>query len=327
MMDHAKSSNGKIRTAAHWGVYQIEPEATGGVSIRGAAEDADPSPIGLHMASATLKSVRIAKPSIRKSWLQNGPGANPHLRGREPFIEVEWDEALDLLAREFQRIREKFGNEAIFGGSYGWASAGRFHHAQSQVHRFLNLFGGYVGSVDNYSLAAGRVILPHAIASTEILLDQHTSFDVMARHTELFLTFGGVPVKNAQMSAGGAGRHRVTAGMKAMEMAGTRFVNVSPVSDNMPVDSEWLAIRPNTDVALMLALAYVLDAEGLADFSFLQSHALEHVVASATGELRESFAASDQQNRRCRCTTGRFAEPFNGLRKSISPHHMICRRR
>jgi biotin/methionine sulfoxide reductase len=272
MKDHAKSSNIKIRTAAHWGVYEITPEVTGGVSIRGAAEDADPSPIGIHMASETLKSVRIAKPSIRKSWLQSGPGANPHLRGREPFVEVEWDEALDLLAREFQRIRENFGNEAIFGGSYGWASAGRFHHAQSHVHRFLNLFGGYVGSVDNYSLAAGRVILPHAIASTEILLDQHTSFDVMAQHTELFLTFGGVPVKNAQMSAGGAGRHRVTAGMKAMKMAGTRFVNVSPVSDNMPVDSEWLAIRPNTDVALMLALAYVLDAEKLADFSFLQSH-------------------------------------------------------
>ena len=181
-------------------------------------------------------------------------------------------EALDLLAGEFTRVRETFGNEAIFGGSYGWASAGRFHRAQSQVHRFLNLIGGYVSHADNYSLAAGRVILPHAVASTEMLLDQHTSFDVMAESTTLFVTFGGVPVKNAQMSPGGAGRHRVTAGMQAMEKAGTRFVNISPVSDNMPVDSEWLAIRPNTDVALMLALAHVLETEGLVDLAFLSSH-------------------------------------------------------
>ena len=37
------------------------------------------------------------------------------------------------------------GNESIFGGSYGWASASRFHHASgSQLHRFLNCIGGYV---------------------------------------------------------------------------------------------------------------------------------------------------------------------------------------
>jgi biotin/methionine sulfoxide reductase len=267
-----ETSNGKIRTAAHWGVYEILPDKAGDLSIRGASEDSDPSPIGLHMLSDELKRVRIAKPSVRKSWLEGGAGSNPHLRGREPFVEVEWDVVLDLLAREFKRVCSTFGNKAIFGGSYGWASAGRFHHAQSQVHRFLNMIGGYVSHVDNYSLAAGRVILPHAVASTEILLDQHTSFDVMAEHTTLFVTFGGVPVKNAQMSAGGAGRHRVTAGMRAMQKAGTRFVNVSPVSDNMPVDSEWLAIRPNTDVAMMLALAYVLETERLADHTFLNTH-------------------------------------------------------
>lgn len=240
--------------------------------MAGVADDPDPSPIGLHMASDDLKQVRIARPSIRKSWLDNGPGSNPHLRGREPFVEVEWDVALDLLAGELKRVREQFGNEAIFGGSYGWASAGRFHHAQSQVHRFLNLIGGYVSHADSYSLGAGKVILPHIIGGFTGLFNQHTSWDVMGSETELFVTFGGIPVKNAQISQGGPGRHRVVAGMRGMAQAGTRFVNVSPVGDNMPVDSEWLAIRPNTDVSLMLALAYVLDTEGLANREFLHSH-------------------------------------------------------
>jgi len=47
---------------------------------------------------------------------------------------VSWDEALDLVAGELGRVKRDFGNQAIFGGSYGWASAGRFHHAQSQSY-------------------------------------------------------------------------------------------------------------------------------------------------------------------------------------------------
>jgi len=276
---------GKTFTAAHWGVYEVKADKAG-LRLEGFAQDPDPSPIGLHMAAGDLTDVRIRRPSIRKSWLEKGPGADPHMRGREPFVEVEWNTALDLLAAELDRVRREHGNEAIFGGSYGWASAGRFHHAQSQVHRFLNLIGGYVSSVDNYSLAAGRVILPHAIGSTEFLLDRHTSFDVMAKHTELFVTFGGVPVKNAQMSAGGAGRHRVVAGMLAMEKNGTRFINIGPVSDNMPVDSEWIAARPNTDVAMMLALAYVLHTEKLAALDFLNSHCVgyDRFAAYLTGD-------------------------------------------
>lgn len=275
----------KTFTAAHWGVYEVSADQAG-LALQGFAQDPDPSPIGLHMTSADLTAVRVRRPSIRRSWLEKGPGADPHLRGREAFVEVEWDTALDLLAAELDRVRVDHGNESIFGGSYGWASAGRFHHAQSQVHRFLNLIGGYVSSVDNYSLAAGRVILPHVVGSTEFLLDQHTSWEVMAQHTELFVTFGGVPVKNAQMSAGGAGRHRVVAGMRDMEKNGTRFVNIGPVSDNMPVKSEWIANRPNSDVAMMLALAYVMHTEGLAKLDFLASHCVgyERFAAYLTGE-------------------------------------------
>ncbi|WP_275786463.1 molybdopterin guanine dinucleotide-containing S/N-oxide reductase [Pararhizobium gei] len=258
-------------TAAHWGIYEVDDD-TGSPIIKALQSDPDPSEIGLHMAAPSLRKVRIASPAIRKSWLEGGPGTNPHLRGREAFVEVEWDVALDLVAADLGRIVRNHGNEAIFGGSYGWASAGRFHHAQSQVHRFLNLIGGYVSHVDNYSLGAGRVILPHVVASTEILLDQHTSWEVLAEQTKLFVAFGGVPIKNAQMSAGGAGRHRVKQGMQAMQARGARFINISPVSDNMPVEAEWLAIRPNTDVALMLGIAETLMSENLADRGFLTSH-------------------------------------------------------
>jgi len=78
-------------------------------------------------------------------------------------VEVEWDEALDLVAGELNRVKAAHGNRAIFGGSYGWSSAGRFHHAQSQIHRFLNSFGGYVGFRPYHVLMRNGVVVVSCI--------------------------------------------------------------------------------------------------------------------------------------------------------------------
>jgi biotin/methionine sulfoxide reductase len=260
-------------TASHWGIYEVG-ETQGGPKLTPYRGDSDPSPIGLHQLDDSLMRLRVRRPAIRRSWLRHGPGAAPELRGREPFVEVEWDEALDLVGTEIGRVRDRFGNASIFGGSYGWSSAGRFHHAQSQVHRFLNACGSYVRHVDSYSLGAGRALMPRIVAPMDELQASHTSWDVMAAHTRLFVTFGGVPAKNAQISAGGVSNHRIKDGLRRMREAGTRFVNVGPVGDNLDTgaDAEWLAIPPNTDTALMLAMAWVLRDEGLHDPAFLQRY-------------------------------------------------------
>ena len=107
---------------------------------------------------------RRSRTCARAGWT-TGPGAPG--RGDEPFVPVSWDTALDLLAGELRRVYRDHGAEAVYGGSYGWASAGRFHHAQSQVHRFLNCLGGYVRHVNSYSLGTSTVLLPYVIADVE----------------------------------------------------------------------------------------------------------------------------------------------------------------
>jgi len=261
-------------TASHWGIYQVDAGMDGAPKLTPYSGDSDPSPIGLHQLDDSLMRLRVRRPAVRRSWLRDGPGAAPELRGREPFVEVEWEEAERLVAGEIGRVREQHGNQAIFGGSYGWSSAGRFHHAQSQVHRFLNACGGYVRHADSYSLGAARVLLPYVVASMEELQASHTSWDVLAEHTTLFVSFGGVPAKNAQIPAGGVADHRIPAALRRMQVAGTRFVNIGPVGDNLDAGSgvEWLRIPPHTDTAFMLALAWVLRDEGLHDTGFLASH-------------------------------------------------------
>nr|GFD22051.1 hypothetical protein [Tanacetum cinerariifolium] len=94
----------------------------------------------------------------------------------------------------------------------------------------------------------------------------------------MFVAFGGLPLKNAQCSPGGASDHLVPGAIERMSQAGVQFVNVSPLRDDLqgPVHNEWLAIRPGSDTALMMALCWVLVEEGLCNEDFLRRYTVGH---------------------------------------------------
>ncbi|MEE2716156.1 MAG: molybdopterin-dependent oxidoreductase [SAR324 cluster bacterium] len=259
-------------TATHWGSYRCEVE--GGIlrRLHPFEKDPNPSQMGPAMVAALEAPARIRRPAIRRGWLEHGPqSGGTEGRGAEPFVEVPWDEALDLVAQELQRVKQAHGNEAIFAGSYGWASAGRFHHAQGHLRRFLNGFGGFVRSVNAYSHAAADVILPRVIDTLQRFRDQHTTWPVIAENAELLVAFGGLPLKNAQVNSGGVGAHTTQRWMHRLAERNVRVVNLSPLRDDVipEVATEWLPLVPNTDTAVMLALAHTLVTEGLHDQDFL----------------------------------------------------------
>jgi biotin/methionine sulfoxide reductase len=171
---------------------------------------------------------------------------------------VSWDRALDLLADELTRVKREHGNGAIFGGSYGWSSAGRFHHAKTQLSRLLAAFGGYVGQRGNYSFAASSVILPHVLGYDANTGETHSWGDI-AGNTDLWIMFGGLPARNIQVSSGGMGAHRTAVNLERTLRDGhASIVNVNPCRTDAPTDHtvEWLPIRPGTDTALGLAFAH-----------------------------------------------------------------------
>lgn len=261
-------------TATHWGTYEVEVENGRVRALRPHPDDPDPSPIGNGVPEAVDGPLRIRRPAIRKGWLARHERPDARRRGGEPFVEVPWDEALDLVAAEIDRIRRQHGNRAIFAGSYGWASAGRFHHANSQIHRFFNCAGGYTRSVNSYSHAAAEVILPRVVAPLRQVLDFATDWPTIAAHSELVVMFGGIPLKNAQVSSGGIGIHGLRRGLEAARAKGVRFVYLGPLKDDAEefLDATWLPLRPNTDTAVMLGMAHTLVEEGLADRAFLDRY-------------------------------------------------------
>ena len=104
---------------------------------------------------------------------------------------MTWDRALDLIADELKRVIRDRGNHAIYAGSYGWASAGRFHHARTQLQRFLGGIGGFTGARDTYSNAAGAVLVKNVLGSLHAMNGPGTSWKSIADHADLVVMFGG----------------------------------------------------------------------------------------------------------------------------------------
>ena len=261
-------------TSTHWGTYRAKVKNGKVQELIGWEYDKDPSPIGPGILDIQDGPTRIDAPMVRKSWLDFGPGNRNELRGIDPFVEVSWEKAEQLVADELSRVKNTYGNASIFGGSYGWASAGRFHHAQSQLHRFLNCIGGYTRSKFTYSFAAAEAMVPHILGSYRAYLDTCTSWDLINKNTKLFVCFGGIPIKNGQISQGGTGNHYQRKNLVEAANSGIEFINISPLKSDLidEVKGDWIKARPNTDTALMLGLAHTLHTEGLSDIEFLNKY-------------------------------------------------------
>ena len=103
----------KITHGSHWGAFTAVVEDGLLVDIEPGARDANPSPILRGMPEALYHGVRVARPAIRKSWLEKGYKAGGEGRGAEPFVEVPWDEALDIVTGELKRVKAAHGLRAL----------------------------------------------------------------------------------------------------------------------------------------------------------------------------------------------------------------------
>jgi len=273
------------QTASHWGVFNVEADRGEILRTIPFSKDARPASYVGSLPETVQHELRIDRPHVRESYLRHREKA-PRNRGGEAFVPVSWEVALDLIENELRRVKDRYGNEAIYGGSYGWASAGRFHHSPSVLKRFLGLFGGYVDKAGNHSFGAARHIMPYVIGDGDIP-SQAVPWSEMIEHTRLVVMFGGSALKNTQIDSGGTVVHDVEARFAQAKARNICFVNISPSRDDAAASlgAEWLPIRPNTDTAFMLGLAHTLVAGGLHDREFLARYCVgfEHFESYLLG--------------------------------------------
>jgi biotin/methionine sulfoxide reductase len=259
---------------AHWGAFEARVRDGQILETRPFNKDPHPSPLTLSIPEAVHSEARIRQPMVRVGFLRHRGEDGERRRGGEPFVPVGWDEALELVADEIERVRTRYGNKSILGGSYGWSSAGRVNHARTLTRRFLFASGGCVDQVTNYSYGAAMTLLPHILGDHQAVSGPVTGWPGIIENAEIVVMFGGASIKNSYVTSGGAGSHEYVDWLRRAKERGVQFVNVSPIAADTPdfLDAEWLPIRPGSDTAMLLAMAYVLETEGLADQAFLERY-------------------------------------------------------
>ncbi len=123
--------------------------------------------------------------------------------------------------------------------------------------------------------------------------------------------------KNAQLSNGGVGVHTDPDWLTEACRAGVDFVNISPMRNDaaQSIEAEWLPICPNTDTALMLALAHTLMDEHLHDADFLQRYCVGGRDVSGLYHRQNRWTAQR------RGLGGADDGHWGGIHPPISPPH------
>ncbi|MDP3961718.1 MAG: molybdopterin-dependent oxidoreductase [Pseudorhodobacter sp.] len=226
------------------------------------------SPMGLNWYGRAIAPDRITTPMIRVDWQPGGSGGNRETRGEPRYRAATWDEALTLVAAELKRTKETYGNEAILGQVVaGWQTAGSFHSKNSQIGRFLGLYGGFTSLVGNKSFACWQWAAPY---SWGLQYPEDSMADSLD-NTNGIIFWASDPMDCLKVRGPSYGRVRDW--LSKLKQKGVKFTTIDPLfTETAQMSDEWIAIRPGSDVALMAAMAYHLISENKVDMEFLDKY-------------------------------------------------------
>jgi anaerobic dimethyl sulfoxide reductase subunit A len=175
---------------------------------------------------------RLKYPMKRAHWAPGG--GDKSLRGRDEWVRISWEEALDIVASEVMRINETYGPGSILWGTSALAAAGGY----------ANTWGST--SSGTWAYTGPRVIGDYANAGNDRFELRKSKLIVMWS-TDPISSSGGNPTYNYLQA-----KH-----------AGAKFIFIDPFYSNSAqvLADEWIPIRPGTDTPMLLAIGYVLLTE------------------------------------------------------------------
>jgi anaerobic dimethyl sulfoxide reductase subunit A len=202
-------------------------------------------------------------------------------RGSGEFERISWDEALDTIAAQFERVKAQYGNQALFV-PYGTGSYNQLNGSHT-ARRLINLYGGCLGIYNSYSWAAINAATP-TVWGTLITGNQRQDW----LNSRLILMWGWNP---AEMRDGTNSDYF----LKLARQNGAKIICIDPRHSlsAAALADEWIPIRPGTDAAMMTAMAYVLLTEGLLDIPFIHKYCLGWDAATMPPGLEGEESYSD----------------------------------
>jgi anaerobic dimethyl sulfoxide reductase subunit A len=187
-------------------------------------------------------------------------------RGSGQFERIGWDAALDEVARQMLRVRDTHGPAAILDCSRTGSLS--MLHGRGVTQRMLHMFGGCTELWSNIS-AEAEVFSVRATygATADYKSAGREPTDYV--NSRLILMWGWSPAD----STFGTGTHQY---LKLARKHGVRIVCVDPrrTRTSRALADEHVFIRPSTDAAALIAMAYVIASEGLQDQAYLDRYVL-----------------------------------------------------
>ncbi|MEF3579852.1 trimethylamine-N-oxide reductase TorA [Citrobacter freundii] len=265
-----------IQSGSHYGAFEAKVVNGEWTETRPFKHDKYPCDMLNAVREVVYNPSRVRYPMVRLDWLLKREKSDRSQRGDNRFVRVSWDQALDLFYEELERVQKTYGSSGVFTGLADWQMVGKYHKAGGAMDRGLGLHGSYVTTVGDYSAAAAQVILPHVIGSLEVY-EQQTSLPLVIQNSNTIVLWGCDPIMNLQIEflvpdhdAFGYWQQI----KEAVAQNKMRVISVDPVRSKSQnyLGCEQLALRPQTDVALMLALAHTLYEEKLYDTAFITDY-------------------------------------------------------
>lgn len=204
------------------------------------------------------------------------------------FERVSWDSALDDIGARLRSVISRHGKESI-----GWFSGNPSGFSYSHPLWVIGFIAA-LGSKHKYSSASqdvsSRFVASKFLYGTPVLIPIPD-----LRRTEFLMIIGANPLVShgSVLTA-----PRIKDELKAITTRGGRIVVVDPRRTETAKAFEHVAIQPDSDAWLLLAMLNVLFTEGLADRAALAEQTtgaawLERQVADITPDVASSHTGID----------------------------------
>ncbi len=230
-------------------------------------------PFGYAYKKRLYSSNRILYPLKRVDWDPNGE-RNPQNRGKSKFVRISWDEAVEIVTGEIKRLHKKYGPYSILCQGDGHGETKIIQGPHGCNARLLELLGGYTLQSRNPDSWEGWFWgAKHAWGIEPwvgMMWPQTNCFKDVSEHSEMLLFWGCDPETTS------AGFCQLVQSRSCLWFAelGIKCIYICPeLNYGAAVHTDkWIPIRPNTDAALQLAIAYLWITEGIYDKDYVATH-------------------------------------------------------
>jgi hypothetical protein len=245
------------------------------------------APHGQNAKSIVYSPDRLLHPMKRVDFDPKG-ARNPQNRGKSGYVQISWDEALDIVASEIKRVKSEHGPGAMtvsHGSHHTWGNIGYY---LSALHRFKNAVGHtavhhnpdswegwYWGAVHHWghSLRVGQS-------------ETYGTVEDCLQNCDMIVFWSADP----ETTSGSYGAQEGTVRRQWLKnpKLGIKIVHVDPYFNSSAqfLPGKWMAPRPTTSVAMAMAIAQVWIEEGLYDKPYVETHTIgfDKWKAYLTGE-------------------------------------------